>query len=182
MVKIILVFILVVVSACSNLPKQSEKGDRIGWVLWFEEKLANEPVGTQRMLVTEDYLRIDSGDEADDFLLYDRQKKIIYNVVVEDETIMELNNIPLEDANNLKLIWRIEQEKSYVQTNRLGQQRSEFRRYFINEMACPASSAFFICGKMIPPAPRSRSLPVRCFTSASTRTRGTETLSLSACN
>ena len=136
MVKIILVFILVVVSACSNLPKQSEKGDRIGWVLWFEEKLANEPVGTQRMLVTEDYLRIDSGDEADDFLLYDRQKKIIYNVVVEDETIMELNNIPLEDANNLKLTWRVEQEKSYAQTNRLGQQKSEFRRYFINETDC----------------------------------------------
>jgi len=136
MLKTIFVCILIVVSACSSLPKKAETVDSSGWVLWFEEKLANEPGGTVRMLITEDYLRVDNGDEADDFLLYDRQKKIIYNVVVEDETIMELNNSLPEGTIHPELTWRIEQEKSYAQTSRRGEQKSEFRRYFINETAC----------------------------------------------
>lgn len=43
-----------------------------------------------RMLVTADYLRMDEGRDSDDFLLFDRRKKIIYSVTHADQSILRI--------------------------------------------------------------------------------------------
>jgi hypothetical protein len=44
-----------------------------------------------RYLVTPDYLRLDDGQDAGDYVLYDRRTRIIYNVVHADRTIGEVH-------------------------------------------------------------------------------------------
>lgn len=44
-----------------------------------------------RYLITPDYLRLDDGAEAGDFVLYDRKARVIYNVVHADRTIGEIH-------------------------------------------------------------------------------------------
>ncbi|MCK9529781.1 MAG: hypothetical protein M0R77_04360 [Gammaproteobacteria bacterium] len=44
-----------------------------------------------RYLVTADYLRLDDGQDAGNYVLYDRRTRIIYNVVHADRTIGEIH-------------------------------------------------------------------------------------------
>jgi hypothetical protein len=107
-----------------------------GSVLWFEEKRKNEPAGVVRMLVTKDYLRIDSGKDQDDFLLFDRNRQIIYNVVVDDETIMEIDNRSAHIGIGHEFEWRVEEAKSHAVAGRGGQNQSRFHRYLVNGQDC----------------------------------------------
>ncbi|HEY0720196.1 MAG TPA: hypothetical protein VGE50_02970 [Gammaproteobacteria bacterium] len=43
-----------------------------------------------RWLITPNFLRIDEGDEADNYLLFDRRKRTIYSVVHGDRTVLDI--------------------------------------------------------------------------------------------
>ncbi len=68
-----------------------------GFVLLFDER---EPGFTEfsqtRMLVTADFLRIDDGSDGNDFLLFDRQTRAIYNVSAEDQTVLVIEPLPID--------------------------------------------------------------------------------------
>lgn len=136
-----LIWILIVINlvACTtNAPKKDHTNDENikGWVLLFDEKRKHEPESKVRMLVTKDFLRIDDGKDDDDYLLYDRKNDLIYNVVVEDETILTLSEKAQTNKDHKKLVWRVEQEQSRAVMSRAGQAKSEFRRYLVNEKQC----------------------------------------------
>ncbi|MCK4950379.1 MAG: hypothetical protein KAS48_01070 [Gammaproteobacteria bacterium] len=63
-----------------------------------------------RMLVANDYLRMDDGGDQDDFTLFDRKQKIIYSVTHENKNILVIPNHPVKGTwvDSLKL-----EEKSY---------------------------------------------------------------------
>lgn len=44
-----------------------------------------------RVIVNEDYVRLDEGEGGDGYSLYDRQQEILYNVVTEDQAILVMN-------------------------------------------------------------------------------------------
>jgi hypothetical protein len=44
-----------------------------------------------RYLVTPEYMRSDDGQAGDDFLLYDRRQRVIYNVVSGSRTVLEID-------------------------------------------------------------------------------------------
>lgn len=53
-----------------------------------------------RVLVTADYVRLDEGDDAGDYTLFDRQQEIIYNVQMGDRSVLVMNvDQPLPDAS-----------------------------------------------------------------------------------
>jgi hypothetical protein len=136
---ILILVLIFFVAACANTPeKQSNSNGKVlGQVLLFDEKRFNEPSGNVRMLVTKDYLRIDSGSDHDDFLLFDRKTGIIYNVVVEDETVLVVENkTPIEKIPGVELNWRIEEEQSYAVMDGSGRKKSQFHRYYVNEKKC----------------------------------------------
>lgn len=63
--------------------------------LYFSEQEAgSEPVPT-RMLVTEQHLRIDYGQDDEDFILFDRKAPAIYSVNRTDKTILVITPLPV---------------------------------------------------------------------------------------
>ncbi len=57
-------------------------------VLNFTEKKPTEPVRNTRAIVTQKFLRIDDGDDAGDFLLFDRARRVIYVTNSLDKRIL----------------------------------------------------------------------------------------------
>jgi hypothetical protein len=68
----------------------------------FEKSV--EPYAT-RLIVTNKYMRFDDGEGSPDFVLFDRQKGVIYSVNSEEQTIMAVHqkDIQLDAPYELKL-------------------------------------------------------------------------------
>jgi len=47
-----------------------------------------------RILVTDRHVRFDNGSDASDFTLFDRRKEAIYNVSVEDRSVLLIEQLP----------------------------------------------------------------------------------------
>ncbi len=56
-------------------------------VIFEEVETDNEPFIT-RMIFSEKFIRIDDGPESEDYVLYDREKKRIFSIVAENESIL----------------------------------------------------------------------------------------------
>lgn len=63
---------------------------------------------TTRMIVTKKYLRIDDGKTSNDFLLYDREKRVIYSTNSLDQRTLVINVIALSTKSPIKLENKIE--------------------------------------------------------------------------
>jgi len=61
-------------------------------VFFYEEIEQGVGAQTMRYIVNENYLRIDNGEDNADFILFDRQKKIIHSINHEDRTILKIEN------------------------------------------------------------------------------------------
>lgn len=57
-----------------------------------------------RILVTDDYVRMDEGDPHGSFTLFDRQQEIIYNVSTEDQSVLVINPGHVEIEKNAPLV------------------------------------------------------------------------------
>lgn len=57
---------------------------------WYEELEQDVPPSLHRYLVTDHFMRIDSGKAADDFILFDTSKKIIYSINHDDQSILTI--------------------------------------------------------------------------------------------
>ncbi len=62
-----------------------------GTLLIFSEyEKEIEPYQT-RVIITAEYMRFDDGEGAPDFILFDRRKKIIFNINSEEQTVMSVS-------------------------------------------------------------------------------------------
>jgi len=58
-----------------------------------------------RVLVTEDYVRLDEGSDSGGYTLFDRQQEIIYNVQMEDRSILVLDaQEPVTDVGDTLIL------------------------------------------------------------------------------
>lgn len=74
----------------------------------FNEVENDAPGQVTRMIVTKKYLRIDNGKPGNDFLLYDRVKRIIYSTNSLDQRTLVINAHPLTRKSPIKLDNKIE--------------------------------------------------------------------------
>jgi len=125
--KIILVFISAlgliacsshVIKPDSNENSEVEKLKFAGDMLNFSEIIGDQPESGVRMIITDDFLRMDDGPKSPDFVLYDRNKKIIYNVLAEEKSIMVIENNSDTQVQKLKppfsLLWNVESQTSHA--------------------------------------------------------------------
>lgn len=107
-----------------------------GTVLLFSEKLPeqNQPDNT-RMLITPAFLRIDNGPQAQDFILFDRQKKIIYNLVANDLTVMVIEAGAVPAAPNHATLG-VEQEQSQILPRNLAGTRATHYKFNVDNTTC----------------------------------------------
>lgn len=61
---------------------------------WYEELEQDVPPSLHRYLVTDHFMRIDSGKAGDDYILFDTSKKIIYSINHDDHTILTIESKP----------------------------------------------------------------------------------------
>ncbi|MCG6870826.1 MAG: hypothetical protein LJE84_00935 [Gammaproteobacteria bacterium] len=64
-------------------------------VVFDETEPGLEPFPT-RMIVTDAFLRVDSGQDDNEFLLFDRKAKVIYNVSAFNRAILVIRNQPVK--------------------------------------------------------------------------------------
>jgi len=60
-------------------------------VVWFQEQEAGIEPYPVRYIVTPDYMRSDDGQDAGDFLLFDRRQRRIYSVVNSNRSVLEID-------------------------------------------------------------------------------------------
>ncbi len=83
------VVVLSSLSSCVN----KEPNDTL--VLFTEQENGVEPYQT-RMIVTKEFLRVDDGDGAKSFILYDRNKKIVYSINPDEKSVMAVHEKQLK--------------------------------------------------------------------------------------
>jgi len=89
-----------------------KKPENAGTVLYMEESSETDGVTNVRMIITQNFLRVDEGRGSEDYILYNRKSKTIYNVVAEDSSIMMMNRESPEEFIAEPLIWQIEKDDS----------------------------------------------------------------------
>lgn len=83
------VVVLNFLASCSH----KEQADTL--VLFMEQERGVEPYQT-RMIVNKNFVRVDDGEGAKNFVLFDRAKKIVYSVNPDEKRIMAIHEKKLE--------------------------------------------------------------------------------------
>jgi hypothetical protein len=81
-----------IIFTMSVLFSSSAYADVAATAFYYQEKETGVDVSHVRYLVTDNYLRIDDGNDADGFILFDQTKNTIYNINHNDQTAMEIKH------------------------------------------------------------------------------------------
>lgn len=76
-----------------------EQGDTL--VLFMEQEKDVEPYQT-RMIVTNQYVRIDDGEGSNSFVLYDRKKKVVYSINPDEKSVMAIHEKKLKKGEKFE--------------------------------------------------------------------------------
>ncbi|MES9863172.1 MAG: hypothetical protein ABW157_10380 [Candidatus Thiodiazotropha sp. LLP2] len=68
-------------------------------LLQYQVKEADQEPYLSRIFVTPLMMRIDQGEDADGFILYDRRQSVIYSVDYEERTILVIESKPQKDTS-----------------------------------------------------------------------------------
>lgn len=90
---------LAAVSGCSD---EVERPVGELQLMFQEQEPGIEPYPT-RMLINDDYLRLDDGADSSDYVLFDRQMQTIYSVSHVNRTILVVQSKPVQGESPIKL-------------------------------------------------------------------------------
>jgi len=65
-------------------------------LLQYDETESGVDVQSMRYIINDKFLRIDSGNADSDFILFDRNKKTVFSINHEDQTILKILYVPWE--------------------------------------------------------------------------------------
>jgi len=78
----------------SEINSSELNSSELSLALYYDEVEEGVEAQHMRYLINDRFLRIDNGREQADFILFDIDKKIIYSVNHDDQTILKIDNIP----------------------------------------------------------------------------------------
>ena len=142
---VIVLFIILFLLACtfkSTKPNPSantvKKPENAGYMLMFSEMRPFEPESSVRMIITDDFLRIDEGPKSVDFILFNRKTKSIFNVVKDDESIMLIKPTEKNVEPPFPLRWVIKSETSQalMRTQNSNEAAATHYSYRLNDKPC----------------------------------------------
>lgn len=103
---LLLIPVVAVLAGCQRpVADVSAQAAPAGVLIEFVEREANvEPYRT-RVIVTREFMRFDDGEGSEDFVLFDRGKRLIYSVNAEEQSVMivEPQNRPVEPPIPLRV-------------------------------------------------------------------------------
>lgn len=104
-------------------------------ILYFEEvEQGTDPYGS-RMLINNDFLRLDDGHDNSDFILYNRNERVIYSVAHGEQNIFQINYHPveIEPPYELTLVDDVREDASAPM---IGSEKPEHHVYMVNSQRC----------------------------------------------
>ncbi|MFK5913775.1 MAG: hypothetical protein QM484_05330 [Woeseiaceae bacterium] len=91
MKKIILLMLMASLFACKGKPETDTL------VLFMEQENGVDPFQT-RMIINKNFIRIDSGEGDNNFVLFDRVKKVVFSVNPDEQRIMAIHEKKLKEG------------------------------------------------------------------------------------
>jgi len=143
--RFLIILISVFLFACvSNVAKQAKsdkketKPANAGFLIMFSEMRPHEPEASVRMMITDQFLRIDEGPNSEDFILFDRRSKSIFNVVQEDKSILTIKPVEKDIEPPFPLRWIIESQTSQalMRSQNNNDATATHYLYYLNEEPC----------------------------------------------
>jgi len=140
--KIILFILFGLSTACTVSPEKNTKElpnlEYAGDLLVFSEVMDQREEEMVRMLVTKNYLRIDSGPNAEDYILFDRNKKLIFNVIAEEKSIMQIDTEKFDRSPAYKIRWNVESQTSsaLMRSDDNGAASATYYHLKLNDKSC----------------------------------------------
>jgi hypothetical protein len=137
---LITVALLAAVSACSkqedNTPPatQPEGQINVSIVSYMEREAGVDPYPV-RIVVSDDFVRLDDGYDASDFVLLDRTTRTLYSVTHENRSVLIIENQP-SDATLPDTITLTEEQITDAEAPQIGGKQPVHVRYMANDTTC----------------------------------------------
>lgn len=103
-------------------------------LMFQEQEPGIEPYAT-RMLINENYVRMDDGVDASDYVLFDRQLQTIYSVSHGNRTILVVHSKPVEGEPPMELVMDAHKSEHPESPDVAGVQPVEYA-LTVNDKAC----------------------------------------------
>ena len=137
---LITVALLVAVSACSKqedaaaVATQPNGPVNVSIVSYMEREAGVDPYPV-RVIVSNDFVRLDDGYDASDFVLLDRKTRTLYSVAHENRSVLVIENQP-SDAILPDTITLTEEQISDDEAPQIGGKQPVHTRYMANDTTC----------------------------------------------
>jgi len=109
----------------------------IGYLVHYDEIDRDGQSFQSRLFVTRDFLRMDDGPEAEDYLVFDYVRGIIYNVVAEDQSVKRIDKLTIEYQLD-KPAWtiRTSSSRAVVPQMNTNTPAAEHHEFFLDGKSC----------------------------------------------
>jgi len=139
----IIIFFLFLFGCTSQPLKQTDiltekKPLHAGYLLLFAETHPQQKERNIRIIITDQFLRIDEGHQSEDYVLYDRNKQTITHINPEQETAVRAQNDVKNTKPTFPLHWRIQSQASHaiMRTQTNNNPASMHHLFYLNEEPC----------------------------------------------
>ena len=126
------ILMLVLVGCSSDDMKADVPSDLM---LMYQESEPGVDTYMTRILVNQDFLRLDEGADQSNYTLYDRQKNVIYTVSHEEKTVMQVMPVKSDNAIERKLVMDAKKLEDKTIPSIAGQQPIHYELK-VNDVVC----------------------------------------------
>lgn len=109
---------------------------KVGVSLLYAEKEAGSPESGLRLFVNTEFMRIDDLSAPNDFILFDRKKRTIYNVIAAEKSASVIAPRPVTAAPPIPIVYTEEKHESAAVTRGAENTKGYYYKFFANGVAC----------------------------------------------
>lgn len=109
---------------------------KVGVALLYAEKEEGSPESGLRLYVNAEFLRIDDLSAPDDFILFDRKKRTIYNVATAEKSVSIISPKPVTVAPPIPITLTEEKNESAAVTRGAENSKGYYYKFFANGAPC----------------------------------------------
>ena len=105
-------------------------------LLYAEKEADNSPENSIRMYVNSEFLRIDDLSAPDDFILFDRKKRTIFNVIGAEKSVSVISPLPVTAVPPLPIAYTEQKQESAAVTRGAENTKGYYYKFFANGAPC----------------------------------------------
>ena len=109
---------------------------KVGVSLLYAEKEAGSPESGLRLFVNAEFMRIDDLSAPNDFILFDRKKRTIYNVIAAEKSVAVISPRPVTATAPIPIAFTEEKHESAAITRGAENTKGYYYKFFANGVAC----------------------------------------------